>query len=246
MPSLRALLVDVGGTLVNDAAWIPPDRYRELRLRRLAEAFGEERPWFAELVDHAFEGAAPEFEQRTAAAVTAFLAERGVTPDEAEVEAICRANAAPIRELVQLEEHALEAMRAARALGTRMAICSNTLWRDDVDSRRDWDELGFGDLFDAHVTSHSTGFEKPHPAMFERCLDALGVSADEAAIVGDRPERDVAGARAVGMRAIWKRPYDFEGDPDPEPDATITCLADLEPILRTWSGHDQSDIREEA
>lgn len=237
MGSLRALLVDVGGTLVNDAAWIPPDRYRELRLRRLAEAFGEERPWFAELVDHAFEGgAAPEFEQRTAAAVTAFLVGRGVTPDEAEVEAICRANAAPIRELVEVEEHALESMRAARTLGLRMAICSNTLWRDDVDSRRDWDQLSFGDLFDAHVTSHSTGFEKPHPAMFERCLDALEVSADEAAIVGDRPERDIAGARAVGMRAIWKRPYDFEGDPDPEPDATIACLADLEPILRTWSG----------
>jgi HAD superfamily hydrolase (TIGR01509 family) len=247
MSPLRALLVDVGGTLVNDATWVPPGRHRELRLRRMAEALGDERPWFAELVDHAFEeGSAPTFEQRTAAAVTAFLADRGLTPDEAEVEVICRANAAPIRELVELEEHALEAMRAARALGLRMAICSNTLWRNDADSRRDFVELGFGDLFDAHVTSHSTGFGKPHPAMLERCLDALGVSAAEAAIVGDRPERDVAGARAVGMRAIWKRPFDYEGEPDPEPDAVITCLADLAPILRSWSGHDRRDYSQEA
>jgi HAD superfamily hydrolase (TIGR01509 family) len=235
MPALRALLVDVGGTLVNDATWIPQDRYRALRLRRLADALGAERPWFADVVDHAFEmGSAPTFEQRTGAAVTEFLLARGHTPDESEVEAICRASAAPMRELVELEEHALEAMRASRALGLRMAICSNTWWRDDADSRRDWDDLGFGDLFDAHVTSHSTGYEKPHPAMFERCLDALGATPSEAAMLGDRPERDVAGARAVGMRAIWKRPVDFEGEPDPAPDATITCLADLPPILAGW------------
>ena len=247
MPPLRALLVDVGGTLVNDATWIPPDRYRELRLRRLAEALGSERPWFGELVDHAFEeGSAPTFEQRTAAAVADFLVERGVTPSADDVEAICRANAAPIRDLVELEEHAIEAMRAARAMGLRMAICSNTLWRDDVDSRRDWEELGFGDLFDAHVTSHSTGFGKPHPAMLQRCLDALDASAAEAAIVGDRPERDIAGARGVGMRAIWKRPFDYEGEPDPEPDAVITCLADLAPILRTWSGPTGNTTREQA
>ena len=246
MSPLRALLVDVGGTLVNDATWIPPDRYRELRLRRMAEALGGERPWFAELVDHAFEwGSAPTFEQRIATAVTDFLTDRGLTPDEAEVEAICRANAAPIRELVELEEHALPSMHAARSLGLRMAICSNTLWRDDADSRRDWEVLGFGHLFDAHVTSHSTGYEKPHPAMFERCLAALGVSAAEAAIVGDRPERDVAGARAVGMRAIWKRPFDYEGEPDPEPDAVISCLSDLAPILRAWSGHDRRDHSQE-
>jgi HAD superfamily hydrolase (TIGR01509 family) len=248
MQRLRALLIDVGGTLVNDATWIAWDKHRELRLRRLAEALGEERPWFAELVDLAFEeGAASSFEQRTAAAVTAFLVERGHTPSEAEVEAVCRANAVPMRELVELEEHALEAMRAARALGLRMAICSNTWWRDDVDSRRDWEELGFGDLFDAHVTSHSTGYEKPHPAMFERCLGALGATAAAATMVGDRPERDIAGARAVGMRAIWKRPFDFEGDPDPAPDATITCLADLPPILEAWSKDpDQPTQSEEA
>lgn len=237
MRPLRALLVDVGGTLVNDATWLPADRFRELRLRRLADALGRERPWLAELVRHTFEeGSATTFEQRTAQAVVSFLAERGVTPTAEEVEEICRANAAPMSEVVQVEEDALASMRAARAMGLRMAICSNTLWRDDADCRRDWEELGFGELFDAYVTSHSTGFAKPHPAMLLRCLDALGASADEAAIVGDRPELDIAGARAVGMRAVWKRPFDFEGPPDPEPDAEITCLADLVPIIAEWTG----------
>lgn len=236
MPPLRALLVDVGGTLVNDATWLPADRHRELRLRRLADALGEERPWFGAFIEHSFEpGAAPAYEQRTAEAVAAFLVEHGVTPGEDEVEAICRANAVPLPEAVELEEHALTAMQAARALGLRMAICSNTLWRGDADTARDLADFGFDGLFDAVVTSRSTMYEKPHPAIFERCLAALDAHPGQAAILGDRPERDIAGARAVGMRAIWKRPFDFDGPPDPEPDATITCLDELGAVLERWA-----------
>lgn len=233
--ALRALLVDVGGTLVNDDTWIPRNRYDALRLRRLTEAIGGQRPWFDALVGHEFVEADPiGHEQRIAEQVTAHLASLGVVTTPDEVEAICRACAMPLHEVVELEEHALDAMRAARSLGLRLAICSNTLWRDDVDSRRDWVAYGFDGLFDAYVTSHSTGFAKPHPAMFERCLEAVGVPASEAAMIGDRPELDVAGARAVGLRAIWKRPLDFIGPPDPAPDVEITSLDELAPILERW------------
>lgn len=236
MPPLRALLVDVGGTLVDDSTWIPAERHRQARLRRMADALGEERPWFEAFVDHAFEaGAATRHEQRTAEAVTTFLVEHGVAPSEDEVEAICRANAVPLRESVQLEEHALDAMRSARRLGLRMAICSNTLWRGDADTHHDLLELGFDGIFDAVVTSRTTGYEKPHPAIFERCLVALAAAPDEAAILGDRPERDIVGARAVRMRAIWKRPFDFEGLPDPAPDAAVTCLDEVVPIVAAWA-----------
>lgn len=236
-PPLRALLVDVGGTLVDDATWPAPDRYRQAQVERLAEAFGETRPWFAAFVEHAFESGAPgTYEQRTAAEVARFLAEHGGTATEREVDMVCRAACLPMAGNVQLEDHALEAMRAARALGLRISICSNTLWRGDDDSRRDWASRGFGELFDAHVTSHSTGYEKPHPAIFRRCLDELGVEADAAAMLGDRPERDVVGAQRLGMRTIWKRPRDFGGDPDPRPDAEIGSLTELASILEGWTG----------
>ena len=236
MTALRALLVDVGGTLVDDATWLPKDRYDALRLRRLAEAMGGRRPWFDALVGNDFvESDATTYEQRTAEQVTDYLESQGAVATPAEVEAICRACAMPLHEVVELEEHAVASMRAAQALGLRLAICSNTLWRDDADSRRDWEAFGLGDVFDAHITSHSTGYAKPHAAIFERCLEALDVSPDEAAIVGDRPERDVAGARAVGMRAIWKRPLDFAGPPDPIPDEEISSLDELAAILERWT-----------
>ena len=216
--ALRGLLVDVGGTLVDDRTWIPADRYRAARLRRMADALGGTQPWFEAFVDHAFEGgAATPHEQRTAEAVAEFLVEQGLAPTEAEVEAICRANAVPLRDAVQLEAHALDSMRDARRMGLRMAICSNTLWRGDEDARQDLADLGFDGIFDAVVTSRSTGYEKPHAAIFERCLVELRVDPADAAIVGDRLDRDVAGARGVGMRASGSGRSGSPGPSSPGP-----------------------------
>ncbi len=43
---------------------------------------------------------------------------------------------------------------------------------------------------------------KPATAPFLAALEALGVSASRAVYVGDRPDKDVAGATAAGMRAV--------------------------------------------
>jgi putative hydrolase of the HAD superfamily len=55
---------------------------------------------------------------------------------------------------------------------------------------------------DAAVGSGAHGKTKPHPAIFRSALDELGVRPGEAAMVGDSPDDDVAGARALGMRAF--------------------------------------------
>lgn len=232
---LKALLVDVGGTLVDDATWIERSQNEALMVSRLNEAFGTEHPWFASLASHRFvESDAPTWEQRTVEVVTAALADHGFQASAEEVERICRACAAPLSQVVELSDGVLEAIRAIRNLGVRMVICSNTLWRNDADSRRDWEELGFGEYFDAYVTSHDTGFGKPHRAMFERALAAVDARPSQAAIIGDRPELDLAGARAVGMRSIWMRPPDFVGEPDPAPDAVVSGWPEVPPTIERW------------
>jgi HAD superfamily hydrolase (TIGR01549 family) len=55
---------------------------------------------------------------------------------------------------------------------------------------------------DAAVGSATHGKTKPHPAIFQAALDELAVSAEETAMVGDSPEDDIEGARALGMRAF--------------------------------------------
>lgn len=237
MVRLTALLVDVGGTLVRDDTWIPLADYRERMAVRVAALYGDQEPaWVRDLVAREFAVEdALQYEHGIADEVSAFLAQRGYSASGDEVERICRACALPLHEVVEIEPDARVALEAARHRGLRIAICSNTLWRNDQDSRRDWTELGMADLFDAYVTSNGTGFAKPDPRIFERALHLLDAAPEEAAMVGDQLSRDIAGGKALGIRTIWKRPAAHRGPVEPQPDATITSLAELAPILRDWT-----------
>jgi FMN phosphatase YigB (HAD superfamily) len=64
------------------------------------------------------------------------------------------------------------------------------------------DRLGLIPYLSVLSFSDEVGLRKPHPEIFLRTLSALGVAPAEAAHVGDDVTTDVAGARAVGMRAI--------------------------------------------
>ena len=67
--------------------------------------------------------------------------------------------------------------------------------------------LGLGDLIDDVLTSAVTGYEKPHPGMFEMALELVG-HPDRVWMVGDNPVADVAGAEAVGIPAVLVRGAD--------------------------------------
>jgi putative hydrolase of the HAD superfamily len=74
--------------------------------------------------------------------------------------------------------------------------------------------MGIAQRIDFAVFSSEVGKRKPHPAIFERALDALGVAPGEAMFVGDRLYEDVRGANEVGMtsvQAVW-----FRADEHPE------------------------------
>jgi FMN phosphatase YigB (HAD superfamily) len=93
---------------------------------------------------------------------------------------------------------------------------------------------GLRERFEAVVVSDAVGWRKPSPAIFEAALAGLGVRAGECLFVGDRPELDVTGAKAVGMAAAW---LNEAGAPFPDglpsPDFTLRGLAELRAILET-------------
>jgi HAD superfamily hydrolase (TIGR01549 family) len=55
---------------------------------------------------------------------------------------------------------------------------------------------------DAVVSSGRFGKTKPHPSIFEYVLGRLGVRPTSAAMIGDSPDDDIEGARALGMQAF--------------------------------------------
>ena len=82
------------------------------------------------------------------------------------------------------------------------------------------------------VISSDVGVGKPDPAVFRAALRALSVSADDAVMVGDSLERDVAGARAAGMRSVWLDRIDDAAAGGPAvPTARIRDLGELRRAL---------------
>jgi putative hydrolase of the HAD superfamily len=95
-----------------------------------------------------------------------------------------------------LYDDALPALEAVRAHGLKVGLVSN--------GQRDLEEFAAHHRLevDVAVGSLAHGRQKPHPSIFEAALGALGVTAAQAAMVGDSAEDDIAGAAALGMTAI--------------------------------------------
>src|SRR5262245_34893957 len=96
----------------------------------------------------------------------------------------------------ELYEDALPVLSDLRTRGLRLGLLSNT--------SRDLDRFvaHHGLEVDAVLTSRAHGKTKPHETIFRALLERLGVDAGASAMVGDSPEDDIAGAEAIGMRAV--------------------------------------------
>lgn len=65
--------------------------------------------------------------------------------------------------------------------------------------------LSLQHVFDAVVTFEDTRERKPSPAPFRRVLEMLGVEPAQSLMVGDWAERDVVGAKSLGMMTVFAR-----------------------------------------
>ena len=95
----------------------------------------------------------------------------------------------------------IDYMRALRARGLRMAICTNNV--------REWEplwraKLPVDEIFDVVVDSAFVGMRKPEAEIYELTLRRLGVAA-RAAVFIDDIEINCEAARAMGIRAVWFR-----------------------------------------
>jgi putative hydrolase of the HAD superfamily len=112
--------------------------------------------------------------------------------------------------------HAL--LDALREDGLKLGLVSNAFdpgWL----LRRDLEQMGIEQRIDIAVFSSEVGKRKPHPAIFETALAALGVAPERTLFVGDRLYEDVRGAGELGMttvQALWFRADEHPdgGEPD--------------------------------
>ena len=113
-------------------------------------------------------------------------------------------------------------------MGLKLAIVS------DAPRREAWMRIFYLNLhhvFDIVLTFDDTGVRKPSPKPFEMALDQLSVKADEAIMIGDWPERDVEGAKQLGIKIIYARYGDTFGTVESGADWDINDVSEILDIV---------------
>lgn len=65
--------------------------------------------------------------------------------------------------------------------------------------------MGIDDYFDVVITFEDTGKTKPHSLPFRKTLDKLAVKPSEVLMIGDNLERDIRGAKALGIKTAFAK-----------------------------------------
>lgn len=114
--------------------------------------------------------------------------------------------------------------------GLRLAVIS------DAPRNQAWLRLCYLDLhhiFDPVITFEDTGQKKPSPGPFEKALQLLRLEPSEVIMVGDWPERDMVGAKRLGIRTVFARYGDTFDTRESGADYEINDLSKLLDVLDT-------------
>ena len=197
--TLRAVLFDVDFTLARPGPELGPDAYRHA-----GERFGLDLD--PALYDQAravaLEGLQRHPELEHDEEIWTAFTERIVRVMGAGDDARARECAVEIERRWErsfnfdLYDDVLPTLEALRRHGLKIGLVSNGV--------RDLDEFVADHRLDVDVAlaSRGHGWIKPHPSIFRAVLDQLEVEPGQAAMVGDSPEDDIEGARAIGMAAF--------------------------------------------
>ena len=105
----------------------------------------------------------------------------------------------------------------------------------DAPSREAWMRIcsvNLHHIFDAIVTFHDTGIHKPSPEPFEKISSLLKVPPENSLMVGDWPERDVIGAKKLGMKTAFAKYGDVFGTKHSGADYDIMDIKEILTIIK--------------
>lgn len=255
MESVRAVLIDIDGVLT--VSWEPlpgaVEALREIRAAGLGVALvtnttSRTRASIAEaLAGAGFEVGAEDV--LTAPALTAaHLAEHfpgarcallnsgdieadlgGITLVDDRPDVVVVGGAGPEFDYAALNRAFGYLQRGARLL----AVHRNLYWRTETGLQLDSGAFLLGLEKAARVEAEVMG--KPSPAFFEAALARLGVTADQALMVGDDIESDVLGAQRIGITGVLVRTGKYQPETlasaSGTPDHVVDSFADLPALL---------------
>lgn len=216
---INTVLFDFDGTLVNTndviiASWQHTYMYylgREESLEKITACFGE--PLLLTM-----EREFPEVDPRESAEVY-----RNFQKENAD-------------ELVKIFPGIKELLESLKTDGFRMGVVTS---RTRESAQRYMDMFGIGDYFEEMVSCDDTDIHKPNPEPILLCLKKMGITAEEALMMGDSPF-DIKCANNAGVKSVlvgWR----ITGDgqtliDDAREDFTISEPSELVGVLKRLNG----------
>jgi putative hydrolase of the HAD superfamily len=200
----RAILFDLFNTLIASG-----DRRRAITLREMGatlgvepEAFGQAfvRTWHERMV-----GTLGDLAEQCRT-----ISRRiGGDPTDDQVSRAVELRLAFNRQTIVVADATLAALAATRAAGFQLAIVSNCT----ADSGTVLDETPLVAAVDAVVLSYRVGVAKPDTRIYEIACAAVDTPPTACLYVGDGADRELHGAKALGMR-VYQTTQFAVTDPD--------------------------------
>jgi HAD superfamily hydrolase (TIGR01509 family) len=109
----------------------------------------------------------------------------------------------------------------------RLGIVSDIWSKTDL-YFKELDRAGIRELFEIIIVSSDHGRLKPSQNLFAKAVERFGIERSKIVFVGDSLKRDIAGAKAAGLSAVWI--YDGTSQVDDctaRPDLVIQNLRNL-------------------
>lgn len=103
---------------------------------------------------------------------------------------------------IGLYENSRKVLDGLRAAGKKVYLLSNA---QRVFTWQELEMTGITDCFDDIFISSDVGCKKPDPEFFRKLIDKHGLDVSECIMIGNDAGADIAGAKAVGMDALYVR-----------------------------------------
>ncbi len=142
----------------------------------------------------------------------------------------------PLSQCVTVEDGTVEMLKGFCRDDLSLAVVSNTFVPGPVLDRH-MDQLGLLEYFPTRIYSCDVHYRKPHPKIFQICLERLGIAPLEAIFVGDKLRPDIFGSVRVGMISVLKDPSGVKRRRRIRPDHRITSLRQLPEIIAGYNSH---------
>lgn len=115
-----------------------------------------------------------------------------------------------------------------------LCIASNAGFSDAALMIEALKRIGANKFFKYFFTSKDLGFQKPDERFFTAITEKIKINPEQCIMIGDNYEKDIIGAKAVGMKTILFNEKRIVSDYS-DADITITSMKELTNVIEVLS-----------